>query len=525
MENKNNSEGQNLNPNPVLNPEKNSNPAQFDSTRDSNKSVEHPEDQNQSVPVQGSSAIEFFEEDSAASQNENQKLGQKNGSRNSEDPAEGISKQITAENNSAMHFFMYMVSFFSLLLFSTGIGTIVFQIINKNISDNLIYDFSGYFAKTAVKYGIATILIAMPIYFVLMYFINKKLYQGEIDVNSKVRKWLTYIILFIASAIIIGDLITLVFYMLDGDMTARFILKIITVIIIAGFIFGYYLWDMKKNNTAGVRYMANKIFAIFSIIISIIVLFSSFFVIDSPKAARDKKMDNQTLSALSSLNANVLIYHNKNHKLPNNLEELGLSSYEKRNLDNLEIPITYKRLSENDYELCTSFKRETEKESNERYGYLYNDEWMHPAGNHCFSKKIENKPQQNKNQVPVNANSSDQAYFEGIEAAREKAQLASVKSYISSTFAAAVICKDGDGKIISGSGGSQMCDNDSNYKWPNISICGNNPESTKWIVGITGEGENVEWNITLDCEQFLSCNGSANAVCTEEGCNFSGTCQ
>ena len=65
--------------------------------------------------------------------------------------------------------------------------------------------------------------------------------------SSKIRKWLTYITLFITAGVIIGDLITLIFNLLGGELTLRFILKVLTVLLIAGIIFGYYLWDLKKE--------------------------------------------------------------------------------------------------------------------------------------------------------------------------------------------------------------------------------------------------------------------------------------
>ena len=65
--------------------------------------------------------------------------------------------------------------------------------------------------------------------------------------SSKVRKWLTYITLFIAAGIIIGDLITVVTGLLAGELTMRFILKALIVLVIAATIFGYYLWSLRQE--------------------------------------------------------------------------------------------------------------------------------------------------------------------------------------------------------------------------------------------------------------------------------------
>jgi hypothetical protein len=52
---------------------------------------------------------------------------------------------------------------------------------------------------------------------------------------------LTYLTLSVASGILIGDFITLVYYLLSGELTIRFILKVLTVAAIAGGAFAYHL--------------------------------------------------------------------------------------------------------------------------------------------------------------------------------------------------------------------------------------------------------------------------------------------
>jgi hypothetical protein len=60
---------------------------------------------------------------------------------------------------------------------------------------------------------------------------------------------LTYITLFVAAGVLIGDLISLVFNFLGGELTVRFVLKVLTVGVIAGTIFGHYLWDLRKEES------------------------------------------------------------------------------------------------------------------------------------------------------------------------------------------------------------------------------------------------------------------------------------
>ena len=64
---------------------------------------------------------------------------------------------------------------------------------------------------------------------------------------SAVRRWLTYLTLFIAACVLVGDLITLVHAFLSGELTLRFALKVGVVALIAGGIFGWYLWDLRQE--------------------------------------------------------------------------------------------------------------------------------------------------------------------------------------------------------------------------------------------------------------------------------------
>jgi hypothetical protein len=65
-----------------------------------------------------------------------------------------------------------------------------------------------------------------------------------------VRKWLTYLTLLIAAGVIVGDFISLVFSMLSGELTLRFLLKTAVVAAIAGAGFGYFTWVTRVDDQA-----------------------------------------------------------------------------------------------------------------------------------------------------------------------------------------------------------------------------------------------------------------------------------
>jgi hypothetical protein len=47
--------------------------------------------------------------------------------------------------------------------------------------------------------------------------------------------------------VLIGDVTTLIYNLLGGELTTRFILKVFTVAVIAGTGFGYYLRELRAD--------------------------------------------------------------------------------------------------------------------------------------------------------------------------------------------------------------------------------------------------------------------------------------
>jgi len=148
---------------------------------------------------------------------------------------------------SAREAFMYLVMFLTLYISSIALGTLLFQYVNIWLPDPALgtYYYDG--VNGTIRSATASLIITFPVFLYVSWLLTRAIKRDPEKRSSKVRKWLTYITLFVAAGVIIGDLITLVTNLLSGDLTLRFILKVLTVFVIAATIFGYYLWDLRQE--------------------------------------------------------------------------------------------------------------------------------------------------------------------------------------------------------------------------------------------------------------------------------------
>src|SRR3989344_3920599 len=139
--------------------------------------------------------------------------------------------------------FMHLLAIIALYVGAFSLLTLFFQYINVYFPDplNLYYDAGG-----AIRWALASLIIIFPVFL----WASRSLYKDRAKNPEKgeirVRKWLLYFTLFAAGVLVIGDLIALVYNFLQGELTVRFFLKILSVFAVASAIFAYYLYDLRR---------------------------------------------------------------------------------------------------------------------------------------------------------------------------------------------------------------------------------------------------------------------------------------
>jgi hypothetical protein len=158
--------------------------------------------------------------------------------------------------------FMYLVLFSTLYLSAYHLGSLLFDIINLTFRDPADAPLGSplvaapldmddaqvaNYLRQSIRWSISSLIVAFPVFFYMSWLVARDLAANPSKRHSKVRRWLTYLTLFVAASVLIGDVITLVYNLLGGEIATRFLLKVLVVGFIAGTVFWYYLSDIRRE--------------------------------------------------------------------------------------------------------------------------------------------------------------------------------------------------------------------------------------------------------------------------------------
>ena len=275
--------------------------------------------------------------------------------------------------------FLYLFSFATLATWTFALGSICFIFIDYWIKDPLAYpDYRSLSYEISI--GLACLIVTFPLYLFVMRVIVSGTRRSPEKRDSPVRKWLTYLMLFIAASCIIGDLITVLTYYLRGEVTGRFLADATVVLAISGGVFWYYLGFLrearKETPTEGNRDFAAAVVASLAIL-AIVVL--GFYKTRSPMTQRLLHADRKRASMINQLASEI-------HKqvtdgklpLPSSLTDVQKQEYVDPATGQA---LEYSATSPTRYSICATFVLPAEDEVQQKLRFAF---WAHPAGRKCF---------------------------------------------------------------------------------------------------------------------------------------------
>jgi len=291
--------------------------------------------------------------------------------------------------------FLHLLTIVTLYWSAISFITLLWQYINYFFPDVLNrYVYSTGFSGP-IRFAVSSLIIVFPVFILVSWYLNK-IYNREAQVReSKIRKWLIYLTLFITSLVIIGDLISTINTFLGGEITTRFVLKALSVLLVAIVIFWYYLDDVRRETATKLA----KYFAWATGVIVLIAVVGAFFIIGSPTTARLMELDQQRVNDLSNIQYQIVNYWQAKEKMPATLSDLTdpISGFaaptDPETKANYEyIILDAEKLS---FQLCATFSKEFDgKEASIKTStpYLYDEQnqvWNHSSGRVCFERTID----------------------------------------------------------------------------------------------------------------------------------------
>lgn len=304
-------------------------------------------------------------------------------------------------------FFLHLGAAAALYVSAVALLNLSFSVIDYFLPDKL----AGSFYANAVAWPISMIVVLVPLLYVLEWLIGRDIAKMPEKSEVWIRKWRSYLTLFLAGALIVGDLIALINTYLNGEITGRFAYKVLVTLIVAAVVFAYYLLDRQAQSGRN----AQKTLAWLGIILAIAGIVSGFAAVGSPAKQRNMRFDNQRVSDLSNIQWRIISYWQSKEKLPATLADLNDSifGFIVPNDPECESDIAgcgyeYAVKGNTNFELCATFAlpsadfkyRGASNSSGSivtpmpAYDYYpigsdKNDVWAHEAGKTCFDRTID----------------------------------------------------------------------------------------------------------------------------------------
>lgn len=288
---------------------------------------------------------------------------------------------------SAKDLFLNLGAFVALYTVVISLVNLLFTVINSAYPQ--VNTYYGYNSSANISWPVAVLVIFFPT-LILLYWLLEKQYVIEPDRQRiGVHKWLSYITLFVSGLAMAGDLVTVLYYFLNGEeLTTGFLLKVLVVLVIALGIFMYFISDIRGKLNAKMR-------IIWRIIAGVVVVGSvvwGFVVLGSPYTQRLYKYDDQKVVDLQNINSYIQNYYTQRGNLPNTLEDISQLQYVQIPLDRQSgKSYEYHLINQNtkSYQLCAEFNKSSSVQNNTSY-VLYSSEvnWKHEIGHKCFDLTI-----------------------------------------------------------------------------------------------------------------------------------------
>ena len=300
--------------------------------------------------------------------------------------------------------FFYLLGLVTLIASAVSFGMLVYQYIDLKFPDVLQYAY--YYTPSAnydvIRSALATLVVVFPVFYWVSRVLHKDVVVEPEKRNLRIRRWLLYFTVFVASLVVIGDLITLLHSFLNGDLTTAFILKVLTIFFIAGSALFYYLAELRDRTYPRLAFQAVVVAAV------VLTVGYGFYLAGSPQNQRLVRFDDQKISDLQMIQSQLVNYWQQKGTLPATLDALNdpISSFAVPMDAQTHQPYEYRVTAAHAFQICATFNRPSlASPVSPIPGNDLNasSNWQHGAGRVCFDRSIDPVLYPVNSKIPVPA--------------------------------------------------------------------------------------------------------------------------
>ncbi len=249
--------------------------------------------------------------------------------------------------------------------------------------------------RDSIRSALAVLIIFFPAYVWAWRSIEVDLAANR----EKRRRWLRtcpiYLTLFVAGVFALGDLSYVVYYFLTGDLTARVILKVAAIGLVAGTVFGFHLYVLGRE--PGGFALGARVFGYLTCVLVAMVAIAGFEVAGSPTRARLQRLDARRIENLAAIQTKLVSYWQQKRTLPGSIDDLNddLVGFTAPTDPETHHPYEYRATGSTSFDLCADFALKDYEVRRTVYVWVpesdggYNSAWNHDVGHVCFTRTID----------------------------------------------------------------------------------------------------------------------------------------
>lgn len=296
---------------------------------------------------------------------------------------------------TAKDFFFWFGAMASLYGGVVAFVTLLFDYIDTafpNPVREAYYYYDAY--GSSISYETATLIVLTPVFMMLMRLIRRDIQADPSRAETWVRRWALVLTVFLAGAAMVVDLIiALTTYLQGEEVTVAFLLKVLSVLLVAGAGFMHFYadikgyWQREPSRAKLINYGVG--------VLVLATIIAGFFIIGTPQQIRRMKQDNIRVQDLQNIQWQVVNYWQQKEVLPTTLKQV------KDPISGTIIPVdpktgeeyAYERTGAMSFKLCATFEREGGQQYSISRPVMekgaIEDNWEHGAGEVCFDRTID----------------------------------------------------------------------------------------------------------------------------------------